>query len=379
MKKLMKKESVMKNTQSLILVMSLIVIVIVFTVLSKGIFLKNRNISMLARQATVVGVISIAMMFVIIAGHIDLSIGSVLGCCGTIAGALMVWKDWGTVPTILAVIVIGVAIGAWNGYWVAYRKIPAFIATLASMLIFKGAKLGIGKSMSIAPMTPSFTALGQSYLTAGVSIAVAVIVAVALVISMLRQRKSNEKYGIEQCSLQKDILKCLAKILLLGVITFMFIQYQGIPVPVIILAILAVIFNFVAKNTTFGRSVYAIGGNTEAANLAGIKTKRVTLSIYMIAGALAACAGILLTARLDAATAAAGDGMELDAIASCVLGGVSMSGGSGNIGGVIIGALIMAALDNGMSLINLENYWQFVVKGLVLLLAVWADQSFKKN
>lgn len=379
MSNLLKKETVAKNLQSYILIGALILISIVFSILTDGIFLMPRNISMLARQTTVVGIIAIAMMFVIIAGHIDLSIGSVLGCCGTIAGALMVWKGWGTIPTIILVVVIGVLIGTWNGYWVAYRNIPAFIATLAGMLIFNGAKLGIGKSMSIAPMNPDFVYLGQGYLSTGISIAVTVVVVLGMIYSMFRSRKSKEKYGIAQPSLKTDLVKTLVKIACLVGVVYVFIKYQGIPVPVIILAVFALVFNFVANKTTYGRNVYMIGGNTEAANLAGIKTKQITLRIYMIAGGLAACAGILLTARLDAATAAAGDGMELDAIASCILGGTSMSGGSGKIAGVIIGALIMAALDNGMSLINLENYWQFIVKGLVLLLAVWVDMIFKKK
>lgn len=377
MSKYFNKDVIKKDARSYIMIISFIFICAVFTILTKGIFLNSRNISMLARQTTVVGVIAIAMMFVIVAGHIDLSIGSALGCCGTIAGALQVWMGWGTVSTILTVILIGIVIGAWNGFWVAYRNIPAFIATLGGLLIFKGAKLGIGKSMSIAPMNQSFSYIGQGYLSSAASWTIAVIGVVALAYFALTGRKAKTKYEINQPSLKMDLIKLIALGACIFAITAVFNNYQGIPVPVIILVILAVIFHFIAVNTTYGRSVFAIGGNNEAANLAGIKTKKITLIIFMVAGGLAACAGILLTARLDSATAAAGDGMELDAIASCVLGGTSMTGGKGKISGVIIGALIMAALDNGMSLINLENYWQFIVKGIVLILAVWADMALK--
>ncbi len=373
------KEAIKKNAKSYIMILSLLVIGMVFTVLTKGIFINPRNISMLARQMTVVGVIAVAMMFVIVAGHIDLSIGSVLGCCGTIAAVLQVWHGWNTPSAIAATIVIGAVIGAWNGFWIAYRNVPAFIATLGAQMIFQGAKLGVGKSMSIAPMRQDFSFIGQGYIPAQISWLIGIAAVAVYAGTVLNGRKSKAKYGIWQPTLAADVVKiagCAA--LVLGVI-FMFNNYQGIPVPVIILFAIAIIFNFVATKTTYGRSVYSIGGNMEAATLAGIKTKRITMMIYVVTGALAAFAGILLTARLDAATAAAGDGMELDAIASCVIGGVSMSGGSGKISGVLVGALIMAALDNGMSLINLENFWQYIVKGIVLILAVWADMALNDS
>ncbi len=368
-----------KNTKSYIMFISLILIGIVFSILTDGVFINPRNLSNLARQTTVVGVTAIAMMFIIIANHIDLSIGAVLGCCGTIAAALQVWGEVGTPLAIIITLAVGAVIGMWNGFWVAYRKVPAFIVTLGGMLIFQGVKLGIGKGMSIAPMNEDFSFLGQGYLSIELSLIIGIIGAAAIIFVTLNGRKSKTKYGIDQPAIAIDVVK---SVLLAGFIigiTLVLNSYQGMPVPVILLIALAVIFNFVANKTTYGRSVYAIGGNEEASNLAGIKTKKVTMYIFTIGGVLAAFAGILLTARLDSATAAAGDGMELDAIASCVIGGVSMSGGSGKISGALIGALIMAALDNGMSLINLETFWQFIVKGLVLTLAVWADMAFNED
>lgn len=379
MNKYLNQAAIKRNAKSYIMFLALLGIAVIFSILTKGVFFMPRNISMLARQTTVVGIIAIAMMFVIVTGRIDLSIGTGLGCCGTVAAALMVWNHWNTYATFAAVLAVGALIGMWNGFWIAYRRVPAFIATLGSMLIFRGLKLGIGKSMSIAPMNADFTFIGQGYLSKPLSWAVAIAGVVGFAILVLSGRRSKTRYNIEQPSLAMDVVKVsVIGLALLGVMG-VFNQYQGLPIPVLLLMILALIFNFVANKTTYGRSVYAIGGNEEAATLAGIKTNSVIMSVYVITGILAACAGMVLTARLDAATAAAGDGMELDAIASCVIGGVSMSGGSGRISGVIIGALIMAALDNGMSLINLENFWQFVVKGLVLILAVWSDSALNRR
>jgi D-xylose transport system permease protein len=373
------KKIVGKNAQQYIIIMALIAIAIAFSILTKGIFVLPRNISMLARQTTVVGIIAIGMLFVIVAGHIDLSVGQCLGCLGTIAAALQVWGSWGTIPTVIFVLVIGGLFGAFNGYWIAFRNVPAFIATLGSMLILQGAKLGIGKGMAIAPMNDGFKAMGQAYVPYGTSWIISILAAAVLSYTIIHGRKSKDQYGIKQPVIKIDILKCAILSLLILGLNLVFCQYKGIPVPVLILIILGVFFNFVANTTTYGRSVYAIGGNGEASMLAGIKTKKIVMEIFIINGILAAAAGMILTARLNSATAAAGDGMELDAIASCVIGGVSMTGGSGKIAGALIGALIMVSLDNGMSLMNVQAFWQYIVKGIVLILAVWLDMSMNKS
>lgn len=371
------KEVLQKNLKTYIMVVALVVIAIVFSILTKGVFIVPRNLSMLARQTTVTGILAIGMMFVIVAGHIDLSVGQVCGACGTLAAVLQVWNGWDTPLVIPIVIIAGAVIGAWNGFWVAYRGVPAFIITLGGLLIFQGMKLGVGKSASIAPMKDSFVFIGQAYLPIYAGWIIAIIAVAAVIFLFYNNRKSKRKYNFAIQPMRNDVLKA-------GVVSFLIIaaivilnQYKGLPVPVLLLILLAVVFSYVAKNTVYGRSVYSIGGNMEAARLSGINTKYMTMIIFVISGALAALAGIVLTARLNAATAAAGDSMELDAIASCVIGGTSMAGGVGNIPGVIIGALIMASLDNGMSLINLENFWQYIVKGLVLVLAVWIDTETK--
>lgn len=370
--------NIKKNLGAYIMLLSLLVICIVFGILTDGIFFYARNIALLARQTTIVGVLAIGMMFVIVAGHIDLSVGSVLGFCGTLAGVLQVWFHWPTIPTIIVTILVGMVCGVWHGYWVAYRKVPAFIITLGGLLVFRGAKFGLSKSMSIAPMNPSFSMLGQSFIPAAIGWILAACAIVAVIFAISKKRKSKIKYNFEVDPFVVDALKTIAISLSLVGAVFYLNQYRGIPVPVLIMVVLALIFTFVANSTVFGRSVYAIGGNLEASSLSGIRTKLNTMYIFIISSGLAAVAGMILTARLDAATPSAGDAMELDAIAACIIGGTSMSGGIGNIPGVIIGALVMASLDNGMSLINLENYWQFVVKGLVLTFAVWADTVSKR-
>ncbi len=361
------------------MLLSLLVICIVFGILTEGIFFYARNISLLARQTTIVGVLAIGMMFVIVAGHIDLSVGSVMGFCGTLAGVLQVWLHWPTIPTIIVVILAGMLCGVWHGYWVAYRKVPAFIITLGGLLIFKGAKFGLSNSMSIAPMNPSFSMLGQSYIPAVIGWTLAACAVAGYIFSVVSKRKSKIKYNFKTNPFAVDALKAIGiSMLILGAVYYLN-QYRGIPVPVLIMVVLALIFAFVANSTVFGRCIYAVGGNLEASSLSGIKTKLTTMYIFIISSGLAAVAGIILTARLDAATPSAGDTMELDAIAACIIGGTSMTGGIGRVSGVIIGALVMASLDNGMSLINLENYWQFVVKGLVLTFAVWADTMSKRS
>lgn len=367
-----------KNVTTWMLALSLLGIAIVFSVLTDGVFFKPRNIAMLARQTTITGLLATGMMFVIVSGHIDLSVGSMMGFCGTISAVLQVWYKWHTVPTLVVTILIGMIFGIWHGYWVAYRKVPSFIITLGGLLIFKGAKFGLGKSMSIAPMNDDFRALGQGFIPAPIGWALAALAILAVIYSVVSRRRSKAKYNFRTDPLKVDVAKIVLAVFAILMAVSYLNRYRGIPVPVLILLVMAVIFTFVANKTVLGRNVYAIGGNVEASALSGIKTRYTTLIVFVISSGLAAIAGVILTARLDASTPAAGDAMELDAIAACVIGGTSMAGGIGRIPGVLIGALVMASLDNGMSLINLQNYWQFIVKGLVLTFAVWADTLSKR-
>nr|WP_275266288.1 sugar ABC transporter permease [Calorimonas adulescens] len=361
------------------MVIALLAIWIIFSATTHGSFLTPRNLSNLFRQMAITGILATGMIFVIIAGQIDLSVGSMMGLLGGIAAILNVWYNVSGIISILITLVIGLLFGLWNGYWVAYRRVPAFIVTLAGQLIFRGILIGISRGLTIAPLSPDFRFLGQAYFTTVSGYILGAIAVIALIFNMINNRKAKMKHNLDMPPLMIDVLKLLG----FSVIVFVFIlvlnMYEGVPVPVFILVVLALIFTYVLNKTVFGRRVYAIGGNVEAAILSGIDAKRITLIIFAINGLMAATSGVLLTSRLNAASVAAGQNAELDAIAACVIGGASLMGGIGTVSGAIIGALVMASIDNGMSMLNAAPFWQYVVKGLILLIAVWIDMEAKNK
>ncbi|MDO6354728.1 sugar ABC transporter permease [Caloramator sp. CAR-1] len=367
------------NIKTYMLIIALICIWAIFTLTTKGDFLTARNISNLLRQMAVTGILATGMVFVIIAGQIDLSVGSMLGLLGGIAAILNVWHNINGILTILITLVIGILLGIWNGFWVAYKKVPAFIVTLAGMLIFRGALIGITKGSTIAPLTSEFKFIGQAYLTKSVGIIIGILFALLLILQTLKERKEKIQNNIPVPKMTTEIMNMLFLIVFIAILVLVLNKYQGIPVPVFIMFIIAIIFNFIAKKTVFGRRVYALGGNSEAARLSGINVDKLTMILFAINGLLAAIGGILLTSRLNAASVAAGQNAELDAIASCVIGGASLMGGVGTVSGALIGALVMASIDNGMSMLNTQPFWQYVVKGLILLIAVWIDMESKNK
>jgi len=367
------------NLQSYALVLALVLIAVLFGMLTKGEFLSSRNLSNLFTQMTVISVLAIGMTFVIVAAHIDLSVGSLAGLTGGIAAILHVWFDLNTGIVVLIAILVGALLGLWQGWWVAYRAVPAFIVTLGGMLIFRGILIGISKGQTVAPLDDSFKMIANSYLPYAIGYALALLGIVLLFFFTWRNRNKRLKMGLKLASPLVDYGKLVVYTIGILVITYMLNRYYGIPVPLLIVITLAGIFIFFSTKTSFGRSIYAIGGNAEAAALSGINIKRKTLSVFVIMGALAGLAGVILTSRLNSATTSAGDMYELDAIAACVIGGTSLAGGRGNIVGSIIGALIMASIDNGMSMMNIDTFWQHIVKGLILILAVWLDIASKKK
>jgi D-xylose transport system permease protein len=319
------------------------------------------------------------MVLVIVAGHIDLSVGSLAGFTGAVAAIAQVWWHWNPIPAILVTILVGLMIGAWQGFWIAYRGVPAFIVTLSSMLVFRGGILLITKGITISPLKAGFKIIGQGYIPPLWSVVIGIAAVIVFLYSEIKGRNSRVKYGLAVTPWSLEILKILGIVGLMAIFTVIMIMYEGIPIPVIVVILLVVLFTFIAQNTTFGRYVYAIGGNKEAAALSGINIKRTNMTIYLIMGLLSALAGIVLTSRLDAATTSAGNLFELDAIASAIIGGTSTLGGEGTIPGAIIGALVMASIDNGMSLLNIDYSILTIVKGLVLVLAVWVDIATKKR
>ncbi|WP_250535195.1 sugar ABC transporter permease [Caballeronia sp. AZ10_KS36] len=357
----------------LALLLAVAVIWLFFSFLTNGAFVTPRNLSNLLRQMSITGMLACGMVFVIISGEIDLSVGSLLGLLGGVAAILDVTYHWPIAITLPVVMVLGVAIGLFNGWWSTYRRVPSFIVGLGGMLAYRGVLLGITGGSTIAPVSDSLVFIGQGYLprVAGDTLAIALFALLAVL--TLRQRRSRQRYGLPVVAPWQDAVKIIAA----GVILFAFVatlnRYGGIPVPVLVLLALLGVFTYIATQTVFGRRIYAVGSNLEATRLSGINTDRVKLAIFALMGLMCAFGGLVNTARLAAGSPSAGSMGELDAIAACFIGGTSMRGGSGTVYGAIIGALVMASLDNGMSMLDVDSYWQMIVKGAILVLAVWID------
>ncbi|HEY6098064.1 MAG TPA: sugar ABC transporter permease, partial [Anaeromyxobacter sp.] len=320
---------------------------------------------------------------------------SVLGFTGAVCAMAMIKLEWGVIPSLLATLVVGLAIGAWHGFWVAYRKVPAFIVSLASMLAFRGLIIGLtggqtqGLEMAPERAANAFKLIGQGYIptlaAAGegqlhdTSLYLTLLAILLFVFSGLRKRRARRKFGFPVLPAHLEAARLFFLSAIIGVFAMIMVIYLGIPWSVVLLLLLAVLFSFVAGDTTFGRHLYAIGGNPDAARLSGIAVPRNTFALFMVMGVMTAVAGIVYTSRLNAATTSAGQNAELDAIAAAVIGGTSLMGGEGTVFGAIVGALVMASLDNGMSLMNLDITFQYVIKGLILLLAVWVDMAQRKK
>lgn len=383
------KRTLKTNIKQYTMFIALIALGIIFTFLTDGTFLTPRNLSNLLLQTATIAILACGMVLVIIEGHIDLSVGSVAGFTGAIAALLQVKYGWGTAGALTVAVAVGFLVGLWQGYWIAYQDIPAFIVTLAGMLIFRGGVIGVTNGETIAPLKSGFKAIGQGYIPGIISrgqnfndttLILGLIVIIAFVIYELRNRKIRvTKYNFKVLPWSLEILKIVTICVLIGLCFSVMIFYRGMPYCILLLLALILIFSFIANKTQFGRYIYAIGGNREAARLSGINTRKVILWIFILMGTLSAVSGIVFTARLDSATASAGNLFELDAIASCFIGGASAMGGEGTVIGSIIGSLVMATINNGMSLMNVHIKYQYIVKGLILLFAVWADIISKKK
>ncbi|QGR84974.1 sugar ABC transporter permease [Burkholderia multivorans] len=350
-----------------------------FSVLTDGAFVTPRNVSNLLRQMSITGMLACGMVFVIIAGEIDLSVGSLLGLLGGVAAILDVNRHWPVAATVPAVLALGVLIGLFNGWWSTYRGVPSFIVGLGGMLAFRGVLLGVTGGSTIAPVSDGFVFIGQGYLPRAVGDGLALLLFALVALLVVRQRGTRRRYRLAVAPVWQDA----AKVVGAGAVLFAFVatldRYGGIPVPVLLLLALLGVFSWIATQTVFGRRIYAVGSNLEATRLSGVDTDRVKLAIFALMGLMCAFAGIVNTARLAAGSPSAGTMGELDAIAACFIGGTSMRGGSGTVYGALIGALVMASLDNGMSMLDVDAYWQMIVKGAVLVLAVWIDVVSRSN
>ncbi len=346
---------------------------------TNSIFLTSRNLSNLMTQMSVTGILSVGMLMLIVSGNIDLSVGSLLGFAGGIAAFAMTEHGYGLPASLLFAIIAGVIIGAFHGALTAYLNIPSFIVTLGGLLAWRGAVKWLLGGNTIPISDETFKSIGQSNLpeSAGWSLAAVAIIFVLFV--AYRNARSIKDYGLGEANYAGELGKSLLPIA--GIVAFIWVMnaYQGVPIPVVILLAVALFGAFLTRSTTFGRYLYAIGGNAEAARLSGIDIKRNVLKVFAILGGLTGVASLIFAARVGSAAPDAGILKELDAIAACVIGGASLVGGRGSIFGACLGALIMASLDNGMSLLNVRDFMQDIIKGSILVAAVGLDMFGKKE
>ena len=368
------------------LLMSLIAIMVFFQVMTNGTLFEPLNMTNLILQNSYIIVMALGMLLVIVAGHIDLSVGSVSGFVGGVAAVLMVEYGMHFALASVLCLVLGGVIGAAQGYWVAFHKIPSFIVTLAGMLVFKGLALAVLQGSSVGPFPANFQLLSTGFIPdffSGenlriTSLIAGLLVAVVLLIVKVRGRADRLKHGMENEPVVFFVLKNLVFVVMIVAFSYLLASYRGLPNVLIVMLLLMLLYDFITSKTTLGRRIYALGGNEKAARLSGIKTERLTFYAFINMGVLAALAGLIFAARLNTATPKAGLGFELDVIAACFIGGASASGGVGKVLGAVIGAFIMGVMNNGMSIMGIGIDYQQVIKGLVLLAAVCLD-VYNKN
>ena len=341
-----------------------------------GLFLGAVNFSKLLQQTAVTGVLAVGMLMVIVSGNIDLSIGAIVGLAGGMAAMA---QGWGLVPCLALAIVVGLVIGAIQGSLVAYVNIPSFIVTLGGLQAWRGVILKLTKGATIPVELPIFRSLGRDFIDPRIGIVLAAVAIAAIAWSNIRRNRARRKHGLQTLTMGSTWLRIIVPSIVIIAFVVLMNKAGGIPIPVIFLLAVALAGAFLTANTTFGRYLYAIGGNPDAARLSGINLQRYILAAFCLMGALSGLAAILHTARVGSGSPDAGTLMELDAIASCVIGGTSLMGGRGTVFGAVLGALILASLDNGMSLLNVENWAQYVVKGGVLVAAVGFDMFGRRK
>lgn len=380
------KKMFKNNIRQYGMIIALVVIMIFFQIITGGLLLEPINITNLILQNSYILVLAIGMVLVIITGHIDLSVGSVAAFVGAVAAIMMVDMQLHPVIAVIVSLIVGGLIGAWQGFWVAYVRIPAFIVTLAGMLLFRGLTMIVLEGQSIAPFPGGFQKLSSGFIpdfgntgTNLIAILAGILFTVIFLINELRERKAHKKYNFDVLPSGLFLLKLVLIAAVINAFTFMLASYAGLPNILILLLVLIIIYSFVMNKTVMGRHIYALGGNEKAAALSGVKTKKVTFWVFVNMGVMAAISGLIFAARLNAATPRAGTNFELDAIAASFIGGASATGGIGTVFGAIIGGLVMGVLNNGMSLVGLGIDWQQGIKGLVLLAAVAFDIYNKKK
>jgi putative multiple sugar transport system permease protein len=372
------------------LLVSLLVVIVFFEIVTGGVLLQPVNITNLIQQNSYIVIMALGMLFVIVGGNIDLSVGSIVGFVGAVAAMMMVgftvpWLDvavkihW--IPVVFISLCLGALIGAAQGWFVAYATIPAFIVTLAGMLIFRGLTGNMLAGQFVGPFANEFQNISKGFITEltdgpGFKWTSMLIGSVVAAVLFWIDYRKWQHAGVRAMEREPAPLFYGKNIVFAGLIvgvTYLLSSYKGLPVVLIIMGALILFYNFVTTRTVIGRRVYALGGNAQAARLSGIRTQRLAFLTFVNMGVLAALAGLIVAARLNSATPSAGNSFELDVIAACFIGGVSASGGAGRVMGVVIGAFFMGIMNNGMSILGIGIFWQQVVKGFVLLAAVYLD------
>jgi D-xylose transport system permease protein len=375
------------NMQTYAIIVALLGIWAFFTILRPN-YMEPRNFSNLFRQMAITSFMSAGMVLVIVTGNIDLSVGKLAGFVSVVVAKFQddIWTqilpDQPILTTAISVVIglaTGTAIGTLQGYIISYGGIPSFIVTLAGMWMLDGAILLVTEGKTIAADQPELAVIGQGHLPKYVGWIIAGLVVALLFITMFSGRRKKRRYGFELAPLYLDVLKTVLFAGLVVGYVFMVNQYNGVPVPVFLLAIAAVAVTYISNNTRFGRYAYAIGGNREAARLSGVNIRKNVFGVFTLMGFLCGVAGVVMASYVGYGTIAAGQGYELDAIASCILGGTSTLGGVGTIFGAMVGSLIMTSLGTGLQILNVQAAWQKLAKGIVLVLAVYIDVYFKKR
>lgn len=372
------------------MMIALIVIFVMFSLATKGTMFFPDNFNNLIMQNSYVVILACGMLLCILTGNVDLSVGSVVAFVGAISATLMVDYKLPVWLAIIAGFVIGALVGSFQGFFIAYVQIPAFIVTLADMLIFRGLTMVVLKGQTKGPLDVGFRQIAAGYMPTKfveisgteydlVSLALGVLAAIVIIIMEIRGRSIKKKYNFYVTPVIQSIIKVAVIIIVANIFTYKLSLSSGLPIVLSILIALIIIYSFITQNTVAGRHVYALGGNAKAAKLSGINTAKVMFFVYFSMGLMCAVAGIVLASRNGAATPKAGDSFELDAIASCYIGGASTTGGVGTVIGAVVGALIMGVLNMGMSLLGWSVDWQKVVKGAVLLGAVSVDLISKRK
>ncbi len=374
------------NMRQYSMFIALLLIMGVSHLLTGGLFLTPRNLNNLFLQTGYIAVLAIGMVLVIIGGQIDLSIGSVVAFCAAIAALLQVRHGVGTIPVILVALVVGTLAGCLQGALIAYAGIPAFIVTLAGLMFFRGAVLAITGGNTLGPFSPTFSKIGSGYLpdfTDGLTLfgknvnASAALIGAALILILIilqvAKRRKRISYGFDVLGGGFFLVQLLLLCAIIAFFAYNLASHKGIPYTVIVVALFVVLYSYLAHRTKIGRNIYAVGGNPQAAELSGVSVKFTTFMMFISMGFLAGVSGVLFSARMSSASPSTGTLFELEAIAASYVGGVSARGGIGTIIGAVIGALVIASINNCMSLLNAEVWLQYMVKGSVLVIAVLFD------